>query len=94
MTIVDTFLLYVNHIMIMTDHSTTTPVKGYGKYGGYEVGELLKMYANLIGMEIDTLMHASPAVHHDGSRDTSHTTSNLIDPIHCQCFRGTGSRRS
>ena len=30
-------------------------------------------------------------MHSDGSGDTSHTTSNLIDPIHCQCYRGTGA---
>ena len=30
-------------------------------------------------------------MHSDGSGDTSHTNSNLIDPIHCQCYRGTGA---
>ena len=31
---------------------------GLHSIGGYEVGELLKRYADLIGMEIDTLMYA------------------------------------
>jgi hypothetical protein len=36
-------------------------------------------------------VHLQCIMHSDGSGDTSHTTSNLINPIHCQCYRGTAA---
>ena len=51
-----TFSLYVNHIIIRTDHSTTTSV----------LNQLKAMESMVF-------------------------TSNLIDSIHCQCYRGTAA---
>jgi hypothetical protein len=45
---------------------------GLHSIGGYDVGELLKRYADLIGMEIDTV-YLQWIMHSDGSGDKSHT---------------------
>ncbi len=64
-------------------YSCAKSTEGYGKYGlhsirGYEVGELLKRYANLIGMEIDTLMYAFTCILMEAETRPTPLTGKLI----------------
>ena len=91
---------YINHIIIRTDHSTnTTPVLNQLKamesmvFAASEaIFFFYEVESNRYGNRYPHVcVHLQCIMHSDGSGDTSHTTSNLIDPIHCQFYRGTGA---
>ncbi len=58
-------------------YSCAKSTEGYGKYGLHSIGGYWKKVC-----EFNRYGTCS-----DGSGDTSHTTPNLIDPIHCQSIK-------